>query len=150
MFKIPEDIEIELKSKFPNVQIKDFINSLFRLIIEKTTSDGSCSIREFGKFISFVTTSSRLGKEVIRFKFKVTPALNDKIKMDEYLIKNLPIKAKNIFPEKNKKNCESYEKKQQRAINSAAQKAAGILGKEKTYEKITNNIIFNSIGVNDK
>ena len=134
MFKLPEDVEIELKKKYPDVPIKNFINSLFQLIINKSTQDGSCSIREFGKFISFVTKSSRIGKDVIRFKFKVTPALNDKIKYDEYLIKNLPVKAKNLFNKKNEENC--LLKKEQRDANFIAQKYASILGKERTIEKV--------------
>ncbi len=134
MFKLPEDVELDLQKKYQDVKVREFVNSLFQAIINKATQDGSCSIREFGKFIAFVTDSSRIGKHVLRFKFKVTPALNDKIKNDEYLIKNLPIKAKNPFTKKNEENCLS--KKDQRDANFIAQKHASILGKERTLEKI--------------
>lgn len=139
MFKLPEDVENDLKLKYPNFPVRNFVNSLFQSIIEKSTSDGSCGIRELGKFLSFVTYSSRLGKDVIRFKFKVTPALNEKIRTDEYLIKNLPIKAKNPFSKKNEESCIS--RREQRDANFVAQKEASILGKEKTSERITKDII---------
>jgi len=139
MYKISEDIEKDLEKKYPNVPVRNFINSLIQLIIDKTTSDGACSIREFGKFISFATYSTRNKKNVLRFKFKPTPVFNNKIKYDEFLIRNHPVKAKNQFTETNMENC--LRKKDIRDSNFIASQEASKIGKEMTFDKLRQNII---------
>lgn len=143
MFKVPEDVQTELTKKYPNVYVKDFINDLFRLILEKTLKDSGCSIREFGKFLAFKTFSTRSGKEVIRFKFNIAHSLRTKLKDDDYLLKNLPVKAKNEFNKKNEEICKNFQ--DQRKSNIEAQKEAKVLEKERTQENLAREHILNII-----
>lgn len=117
-FRLPSDIEERMKMKYPNVNISVFFNDLMNEILQKTLSDSLCPIREFGKFLAYVTYSSKKEKNVVRFKFKPAFSLLNKIKNDEYLINNLPVQAKNNFTNYHEENCKDH--REQRDINSKA------------------------------
>jgi hypothetical protein len=140
VYKLPEDLEIELQKKFQNAHIPTLVQYIFQGIIEKTLKDGSCSVREFGKFLSFRTRSNKIGQDVIRFKFKLSNTLNNKLRIDQYLLDNIPVKAINVFNDKHEQNTKN--KKLQQNANSTAQKAAEKLGKEKTKSQLVTNEIL--------
>jgi len=140
VFKLPEDLETELQKKFQNAHIPTITQYIFQAILEKTLKDGSCSIREFGKFISFKTTSNKMGQDVIRFKFKISNTLNNKLKIDKYLLENAPVKATNIFTVEHEEK--TKDKKIQQHINMTAQKEAEKLGKEKTKSNLVTSEII--------
>lgn len=140
MFKLPEDVEIELQKKFVNAHIPTLVQYIFQGILDKTLKDGSCSIREFGKFISFKTKSNKMGQEVIRFKFKLSNTLANKLRIDQYLLDNMPVKATNVFTEGHEER--TKDKKVQSKANVSAQKEAEKLGKEKTKSNLVTNEIL--------
>jgi hypothetical protein len=105
MYKIPQDIEDELQKKHPNVHIGLLIQDLISGIINKAFKDGACTIREFGSFVSFVTYSGKVNSNVVRFKFRLANSLREKIKDDEYLLENLPIKSQYEFTDKHQQKC---------------------------------------------
>jgi nucleoid DNA-binding protein len=133
-FKLPPDVENDLQKRFPEVHIPTVIDAIFQSILTKITKDASCTVREFGKFVAFVTKSQRTLKDSVRFKFKLSSALNQKIKTDQYLINNLPVKATNEFSEKHEKKCRS--KKEQRKANLEAKSKATKVSKTKTNEAL--------------
>lgn len=134
MYKLSEDIVLNLKKKFPNADIENIIQYLFMEILQKTLNDGSSQIREFGKFISFATYSSKLQREVIRFKFKPSTALISKLNNDQYLLNNIPVKSKIPFNENHKQKC--LDKKENKEINSQAQIEAERLGTKRTIKNV--------------
>lgn len=134
MIRIPEDLEIALQKKYPDTYIKAIIQNLFQMIFEKTLKDGSCHIREFGKFVAFKTNSVRIGREVIRFKFKISPSLENKIKIDEFLLTNIPVKATVPFTEKHEEICK--DKKDIRDANVKAFHESAAIGAENTKKQI--------------
>lgn len=141
MYKLPEDLEIELQKKFQNAHIPTLVQYIFQGILEKTLRDGSCSIREYGKFLSFKTRSNKIGQDVIRLKFKISNTLNNKLRSDRYLLDNIPVKAINVFSDKHEQN--TKDKKIQQTANVLAQKTAEKLGKEKTKSQLVTNEILN-------
>jgi nucleoid DNA-binding protein len=140
VFKIPEDVEIELQKKFNNVHVPTVIQYLFHAILTKVLKDGSCSVREFGKFIAYRTKSGKIGKDVVRFKFKISNTLNTKLKLDKYLLENVPIRAQNIFTEDHEQKIK--EKQQIKTSNVIAQQSAEKYGKERTKSNIATNEIL--------
>jgi hypothetical protein len=146
VFKLPEDLEAELQKKFQNAHIPTIVQYIFQAILEKSLRDGSCSVREFGKFISFRTRSNKIGQDVIRFKFKLSNTLSNKLRIDQYLLDSIPIKAPTVFTTEHEQK--TKDKKLQQKANIGAQKEAEKLGKEKTKSNlVTNEIleIMNSI-----
>jgi hypothetical protein len=141
VYKLPEDLEIELQKKFQNAHIPTLVQYIFQGILEKTLRDGSCSIREYGKFLSFKTRSNKIGQDVIRLKFKISNTLNNKLRSDRYLLDNIPVKAINVFGDKHEQN--TKDKKIQQTANVLAQKTAEKLGKEKTKSQLVTNEILN-------
>lgn len=133
-YKLPADIENDLQSRFPEVHIPTIVDAIFQSIISKITRHSNCTIREFGKFTAFVTHSEKLAKDIVRFKFKISSALNTKLKSDQYLLENLPVKAQNVFNEKNKKVCEN--KQGQKQANLAAISEANKISKKRTDEAV--------------
>ena len=105
MFKLTEDIEIEMKLLYPEVDIELFVHQLLTKIIDKTLQGGACSIREFGKYTAFQTFSNRIQRNVIRLKFKFAPSFIKKIKFDEMLMEKLPVKLGAKFNENNEEKC---------------------------------------------
>ena len=140
MFRLPEDLEIELQKKFQNAHIPTLAQYIFQAILEKTLHDGSCSIREFGKFVSFRTRSNKIGQDVIRFKFKMSNTLGNKLKIDQYLLENMPVKAAVVFTTEHEQK--TKDKKIQQNANITAQKAAEKLGKTRTQSKLATNEIL--------
>ncbi|HOD61964.1 MAG TPA: hypothetical protein PKG96_07680 [Bacilli bacterium] len=143
MFRLPEDAELEIQKKFPNAPIQQITQYLFQLILHKTLNDGACPVRGFGKFVSFKTRSNRVGQDVIRFKFKISNALINKLKNDQYMLNNIPVKAVNVFAEMHENK--TKDKKPQSKANIDASKEAEKLGKKKTEERIVLNIINDMI-----
>lgn len=143
MFKVPADIEKDLQKKYPQIHVPTFIDDVFQRIINKVITDGCSTIREFGKFVAFVTHSKRTCRDTVRFKFKISSSLNTKIKDDEYLLQNLPVKAKVVFNHKNEAICES--KQEQKQENLKASTEAIRLGRKKTQEYLAKDIISNII-----
>lgn len=148
MYKLPGDLENELQRKFPNVHIRKMIDSIFRMIVEKSLKDGSCFIKEFGHFSSYGKWSTKMERKVIRFRFKITPSLEKKIKTDQYYIDNIPIKAKSVFSEEHEEVCK--DKKAQREANAEAEKEAEKLGKERTKKQIVVDEITNIVNELEK
>jgi hypothetical protein len=136
MFNLPKDIEKDLIEKYPDIPIKSIVNSLFQRIIEKTLNDGSCTIRSFGKFISFVTFSGKLGRDVVRFKFKLSPTFNKKIRDDDYLIKTHNVRARNTFGEIEKERIIDDIIQKRKIENAKAVIEAGKQGSMKTRERL--------------
>ena len=116
------------------VHVREIFHEIIQSIFNKTINHGSCTIREFGKFVSFVTPSTRLGRDTIRFKFSTSSALMNRIKNDTYLLNNLPVKSKHTFEEQHEQICEP--KRDQRDENFKARNEAEKLGREKTQEFI--------------
>lgn len=141
MYKLSEDIEAELQKKFQNVHIPTLVQYIFQTMIEKTLRDGSCSIREFGKFVSFRTRSNKIGQDIVRFKFKLSNNLSAKLRADPYLLDTVPVKASSVFNINHEQNVKN--KKEQRQQNIMAQKEAVKLGKEKTKSQLATNEILN-------
>lgn len=133
-YKLPADIESDLQKRFPEVHVPTFVDAVFQAIIGKITRHSNCTVREFGKFIAFVTHSEKLSKETVRFKFKISSALNKKIKSDQYLLDNLPVKAQNVFDERNQEVCENKQIIKQ--ANLAAISEANKVSKKKTDEAV--------------
>jgi nucleoid DNA-binding protein len=133
-YKLPADIENELQKRFPEVHVPTIVDAVFQSIIGKITRHSNCTVREFGKFTAFVTHSEKLAKETVRFKFKLSSALNKKLKSDQYLLENLPVKAQNVFNEKNKEVCESKQVVKQ--ANLAAISEANKISKKRTDEAV--------------
>jgi len=140
MFKLPPDLEADLQKKFQNAHIPTLVQYIFQAILEKSLKDGSCSIREFGKFITFRTRSNKIGQDVIRLKFKIANTLGNKLRIDPYLLDNIPVKAATVFtPEHEEK---TRDKKPQQKANITAQKEAEKLGKIKTKDHLATNEII--------
>ena len=140
MYRLPEDVETDLQKKFQNVHIPTLVQYIFQGILEKALNDGSCSVREFGKFITFRTRSNKIGQDVIRFKFKLSNTLNNKLKIDQYLLDNMPVKAPTVFTTEHEQK--TKDKKFQQKANIGAQKEAEKLGKEKTKSQLATNEIL--------
>ncbi|HQF36719.1 MAG TPA: hypothetical protein PLL26_03730 [Candidatus Dojkabacteria bacterium] len=140
MFKLPLDVEMDLQKKFQNAHIPTLVQYIFQAILEKTLKDGSCSVREFGKFITFRTRSNKIGQDVIRFKFKISNTLSNKLKTDQYLLDNMPVKAPTVFTTEHEEKTKN--KKEQQKLNITAQKTAEKLGKEKTKSNLVTNEII--------
>lgn len=133
-YRLPADIEQMLQRQYQDVHIPSVVDSIFSMIIHKIINDSSCTIREFGKFVAFVTHSEKLGKETVRFKFKLSAALRQKIKKDEYLLSNLPVKAQTPFTNENERKVKN--KQDQKQANLEASVRAGRISKTKTDERI--------------
>jgi len=133
-YRLPPDIESEIQKRFGEVHVPTIVDAIFQAILTKTINDSSCTVREFGKFLAFVTHSQRMSKETVRFKFKLSSALSQKIRTDRYLLENLPIKAKNVFDETNEKACET--KQPQRMANSEAMAKVNKHTRKKTDEAL--------------
>lgn len=133
-YKLPPDIESDLQKRFPEVHIPTVVDAIFQSIIVKITKDSNCTIREFGKFIAFVTHSEKMAKSIVRFKFKLSSALSKKFKSDQYLLENLPVKAQNPFTKKHEKAC--ADKQDKKRANLEAIKKANRVSKKKTDEAI--------------
>ena len=137
MIRLPEDLEEELVKKYPDANVRSIIQALFTGMMEKALKDGCCNVREFGKFEAYKTTSTKLGAEVIRFKFKISPALEKKIKFDEYLLNNAPVRAKVPFTEQHQLKCNQEIKKS----NIEASREASQLGIQRTKEKMMTSLV---------
>lgn len=143
MFKISEDVELKLKEKYPGVNVRQFIHDFIQALLDKALSDGSVSIREFGKFLAFVTWSNRVGKMLVRFKFKPTFSLTSKLNSDQYLLENLPVKTPAPFTKEHEEKCK--DKKEQRQHNFQAMQEAQQLGRKRTQENLAKDEIMRII-----
>ena len=133
-FKLPPDLESDLQNRFPEAHIPTIVEAIFQSILTKITRDSSCTIREFGKFSAFVTKSNRTLKEVVRFKFKLSTALQKKIRTDQYLIKNLPVKAQHAFTKEHEQKCKPKEA--QKNANMEAKSQTTSVSKKRTNEAL--------------
>ncbi len=138
MIKVSEEIEKELEKKYPNTDIKNIIENLFKCIIEKTLKDGSCNIREFGKFTSFKTYSKKLECDVVRMKFRLSNSIENKIKKDKYLLGIVAAKAKVPFTEEHQAKCNNDVK----LANVQANLDASKIGKQVKKDREMNNLIL--------
>ena len=88
MIRIPKDVQNKILKKYPNLNIdlKDLVNDLFHEIQQKVFIDGSCTIPGFGSFYCYKTYSKKLSRDVVRFKFSISKALNQSIRIDKYLL----------------------------------------------------------------
>lgn len=139
-YKLPEDIQDELQKKYQNINIQDLTNDLFTMILNKAMSDGSTTIREFGKFTAFKTFSTRIQRDVVRFKFKTTISLSQKLNTDEYISTGLIVKESNPFTEKNE--CICQEKRENRINQSQLLQEASKKSKEATQEYLAKQKIL--------
>lgn len=103
MYSLPNDLFLKIKSKYSNInekEILNLINDIFDGILNKTFDDGSCTIRKFGSFSSYISFSKRKGKDLVKFKFVISKILNQQIR-DDIIIKNKINKfVKRIFDNK--------------------------------------------------
>jgi nucleoid DNA-binding protein len=137
MFRLSEDLMIELCNKYPESNVRRIVHDVFDSILEKTLKDGSCKVIQFGKFECYKTVSAKLAKEVIRFKFKISQMLEKKIKFDTYLLNNTPIKSKVPFTDENLEKCN----RDIRDMNIEAAKNASKMGSIRSKEKEMSQII---------
>lgn len=105
MFKLLDDVEMEMQKIYPDVNVGLFIHQLFTKIVDKTLQSGGCSVRELGKFVAFQAFSSKLNRNIIRFKFITSISFLKRIRFDELLMENLPVKDKFEFGEKHESVC---------------------------------------------
>lgn len=145
MFKLSDEIVQNLKNKFGDIPIDNIIQYLFMEILQKTITDGSCHIREFGKFVAFQTYSNKLNKHVIRYKFKPSTALLNKLNNDAYLFKKIPVKSKVPFTEENKQIC--HDKQNNKQLNSNAYVEAERLGSKKSSN--TDKIVVDETNIEE-
>ena len=130
------------------MHIRGIVSSIFQQILDKTLNDGSCLVREFGKFISFKTFSTKIGQDVIRFKFKLSQSLDKRIKNDAFLLERAPIQAKKDFGDEEEERCK--DKRVQKKYNVEAQREASNLGNEKTRENLMVDIVMDAIYEEEK
>lgn len=140
-YSLPEELENILKREFPQTPIKNIVHRLFELIVGKTTQEGSCHIRQFGKYLAYKTYSTKTGKNVIRFKYKISSSLNGLISEDDYILNNIPSKTSAVFDEQNEEVCK--DKKDSRKANLDAQRLANKFGKEGTKKKVVEDEVMN-------
>lgn len=133
-YKLPPDIEQMLQKQYKDLPIPAIVDTMFSLIVHKVTTDSSCTIREFGKFLAFVTHSEKLGKDTVRFKFKLSAALRQKMKKDEFLLNNLPVKAQTQFTDQHADKVKDKQGRKQANLVASAQ--AGKITKDRTDERI--------------
>lgn len=107
MFKITDDIEIEMSKLYPDIDVKLFIHQLFTKMVDKTLESGGCTIRDLGKYIAYSTFSTKLNRQLIRIKFVFSQALIKKIRFDDILLENLPVKNTVVFDETNEAKCKN-------------------------------------------
>ncbi len=134
MYTLPEDLEYDIQKKFQNVHVRELVDHIFRAILNKTLNDGSCQIRELGKFTAYKTRSAKTGSDVVRFKFRTSTTLDKKIKNDPYYLKNVPARANVVFGEQNEKICK--DKRSITQANLMAEKEAERIGRSKTKKQI--------------
>ena len=141
MFRLTDDIMKDLIIKHPDVNIRRIVHDIFDAILEKTLKDGSSKINEFGKFESFKTVSTKLQREVIRFKFRISPVLEKKIKFDQYLLTNAPVKAKVPFTDENMEKCNTEIKNLNVEAGIEASRVGNIRTKEKQMSQLVMEIL---------
>ena len=144
MYKISEDVELELQKKYPNLDTKQFIHDLFELVLKKCFEGGSTTIREFGKFVCYKTFSNRVGREQVRFKFKPPQSLIKKIKNDSYILESLPIIESVPFTKKHSDICS--DKKDQRLLNKYSRINSEKMGKQHTQEELAKQEVLKLLG----
>jgi len=133
-YSLSEDIENKLKKRFPNIPIKQIVDEIFDEIVKKTVTDGACSIRQLGKFVSYKTKSSKTLQDVVRFKFRISPTFDKCLKTDDYHLMNLPVRTKVPFNEQHEEVCK--DKRNIRDANIEAQRESERLGKINTNKNI--------------
>lgn len=138
MYKLSPDVVENIKKKFPDSPIEKIIQYMFMEIVEKSITDGSCYIREFGKFVAFQTYSTKKKRTVIRFKFRPSVALLNKLNNDDYLLENIPVKSQIPFTEEHEQMCSQTNKE----LNLAAANEAEKLGKTKSIENLNRQDIL--------
>jgi hypothetical protein len=141
LFRLTEDVMQELSIKHPDVNIRRIVHDVIDSILEKTLKDGCSKITEFGKFESYKTYSAKLAKEVIRFKFRISPVLEKKIRFDEYLINNAPVKAKVPFTKTHLEKCNQEVKQSNVKAGVEASKLGNLRTKEKEMQQIVMDIL---------
>jgi len=143
MYKLPEDVVKKIEKIYPEIDVTKLVHVLMESIIEKTLQDGNCTIRELGKFTSYVAESSRVGRDIVRFKFKVSQAFTNKIRYDEFLLENLKKEAAAEFTEAHERNCKG--KREKRHLNIIAQSNAAKHSKQMTQENVAREEILKII-----
>lgn len=113
-YKVPFSIEKKLKEQYSNIDVGKFINDLFNLIHEKSISEGSCLIYNFGRFFSYKHFSNTKCKFQPRFKFKVSRALIKKMCDDPYILDQISLTSATIFDKEKLKN-DDYKKNRERS-----------------------------------
>ena len=141
MFRLTDDVMKDLLKKHPDVNIRRIVHDIFDCILEKTLKDGSSRINEFGKFESFKTFSTKLARNVIRFKFRISPVLEKKIKFDKYLLDNAPVKAKIAFTNEHLEKCNQQVKQSNVSAGSEASKLGNLRTKEREMHDIVMDIL---------
>lgn len=143
IYKIPPDIEKNLEKIYPDVDITKLVHNIFEQILNKCFQDGSCTIREFGKFDCFKVFSSRVGREQVRLKFKATVSLIDKIRNDSYLLNELVSVQSREFTDEHQNRCDGKEN--QKKLNYEARRLASSKQKEKTKERLAKQRILDIV-----
>ena len=132
-YKIPNIIEKKLQEKYTSINVSEFINYLFTEIQNKSISDGSCLIYNFGRFFAFKNFSNKKFKFQPRFKFKVSRALIKKMADDPYILDQINLTTSMIFDQK-KMQDEKYLKNREKSQNlQNIIKNNSLLIKEKDY-----------------
>ena len=142
MYRLPVDIQRNLRNKFPDIEELDsIVNAIIDEICEKTFNDGSCSIYKFGTFYSYKAYSSKRGKFVPRFKFQVSRTFLNNLLDDEYTIQKITKTLERVFNREKEKNTDYQnvrkvnQKNQSQILNSQK------IVREKTEERIVKDEI---------
>ena len=143
MFRFPDDIVEGLKLKHPDINIDEFLDELMTIIIDKTFTDGNCSIRNLGKFVGYRAFSGKLNTDVCRFKFYTSLAFVKKIQKDEYLLQNLPVKKNVEFGKKHIEKCKNSQGIRQNNIES--QLVSRQSGKQNVQKKLAKYEILKAL-----
>lgn len=140
MFELPYDVVQTLKRSHPGVDIDRLFNDIVNSILDKVFSDGSCTIKKFGRFVSFSRYSKLKGKNRVRFKFLTARSFTNKIIDDDYIINKLPIQVANSFNKLHEQRCE--DKKNEKALTNIAIKEAAQNERKVKDHRIARNKIL--------
>lgn len=147
-YKVPLSIENKLKKEYPEIDVSKLINELFSMIHEKSITDGSCLIYNFGRFFSFKHFSSSKCKFQPRFKFKVSRALIRKMGEDPYILDQISLTSAYIFDKEKLKNKSYYENRERsQALQNLIKNNSTIIRESELKEQMRDEIndIFTNV-----
>lgn len=142
MKKLPADVLRQLRTKFPNVpELESIVDAVFTEIAEKTFDDGSCSVQKFGTFYCYKAFSSKKGKFVPRFKFRISRSFTNSINSDEFTLQRINTTLERVFSDDKKENLK-YQKirdinlKNHNLVLNGQRKVRALTDEHEAYDEI--------------